>query len=154
MPCGLLVGFALWFSFEIGSDGPLAILDSDMPFPFFRAGALAALSLYALAQVAHAGSCLSSSGTANAEGLVTIGSTDAKAKPYILKLSKSVCLDAADAADSVKNAREIHIFSSTSSVHSSIGRFVGRQVIVRGRAFPAHTRYHHASIVMDVEQVE
>ena len=79
-----------------------------MPFLFLRAIALTALNLFLALQVAHADSCLSSSGTQNAEGLVTVRSTDAKAKPYILKLSKPVCLEAADAADNVKRCYGLH----------------------------------------------
>lgn len=125
-----------------------------MPLPSFNVIMPMVCCLFVVAHAAHAGSCMNSSASASAEGMVTIRATDANAKPYILKLSRSVCLEADDAADNVNSAREIHIFSSSSAVHSSIGRFVGRHVVVKGRAFPAHTRYHHAAIVMDVEQID
>lgn len=125
-----------------------------MPFPSLSAIVSMVFCIFVVAQTARADSCLSSSASASVEGMVTIRANDADAKPYILMLSNSVCLRAEDALDNVDSAREIHIFSSSSAVHSSIGRFVGRHVIIRGRAFPAHTRYHHAAIVMDVEQID
>jgi uncharacterized protein YceK len=72
---------------------------------------------------------------------------------YILQLPASVCLDTIDPADNVSESDRIHVFSSNPSVHSSIERYVGTNIKVRGRPFPAHTAHHHALIVMDITEI-
>ncbi|MEJ2374155.1 MAG: hypothetical protein P8Y53_03275 [Pseudolabrys sp.] len=77
------------------------------------------------------------------EGRLVIGHfKDAADRPesvYILRLPVPTCLSAEDPEFRVKRARTIHIYSSNDKVQAEIGRFVGKDVQVRGKHFGAHT---------------
>jgi Domain of unknown function (DUF4431) len=93
-----------------------------------------------------------------AEGRLLIGHfKDAVDRPetaYILRLPVATCLSAEDPEFRVERTRTIHIFSSDEKVRALIGRFVGKDVMVRGRPFGAHTAHHHAPIVMDISEID
>ncbi len=72
---------------------------------------------------------------------------------FILTLPDSTCLSGVDETDNVQGARTIHLYSSDDSVNRIIKRFVGKTVLVRGRAFGAATMHHHAPIVMDISEI-
>ena len=73
---------------------------------------------------------------------------------YILDLPVASCLASKDPDERVERSGKIHIFASNDSIHKSIGRFVGKTVLVRGSPFPAHTAHHHAPIVMDIQEID
>ncbi len=93
-----------------------------------------------------------------AEGRLVIGHfKDAADRPetaYILRLPVATCLSANDPEFRVSHARTIHVFSSDEKMHAQIDRFVGKDVMVRGRAFGAHTAHHHAPIVMEISEID
>ncbi len=93
-----------------------------------------------------------------AEGRLVIGHfKDAADRPetaYILRLPVATCLGAKDPEFRVSHARTIHVYSSDEKVHAQIGRFVGKDVMVRGRPFGAHTAHHHAPIVMEISEID
>jgi hypothetical protein len=93
-----------------------------------------------------------------AEGRLVIGPfKDAAERPetaYILRLPVAACLGAKDPEFRVSHARTIHIFSSDEKVHAQIDRFVGKDVMVRGRPFGAHTAHNHAPIVMEISEID
>jgi Domain of unknown function (DUF4431) len=93
-----------------------------------------------------------------AEGRLVIGHfKDAADRPetaYILRLPAATCLGAEDPEFRVKRTRTIHIYSSDEKVHAQIDRFVGKDVMVRGRPFGAHTAHHHAPIVMEISEID
>jgi hypothetical protein len=39
-------------------------------------------------------------------------------------------------------------------VHARIDRCLGKDVMVRGRPFGAHTAHHHAPIVMEISEID
>lgn len=122
--------------------------------------ALALLAIVLLAApAAGASRCMQSDGGKQiAEGRLVIGQfKDAADRPetaFILQLPADVCLDAKDPEYRVKRARTLHVFSSDEKVHAQIRRFVGKDVMVRGSAFSAHTAHHHAPIVMDISEID
>ena len=94
----------------------------------------------------------------NAQGQLTVGrALDAAGrpeKPYILRLTSNVCLDADDPDEVVKNTRAIHVFPAEEKLEPTFRRLVGKTVAVRGNPFPAHTSHHHAPIVMQVKEIQ
>jgi hypothetical protein len=119
---------------------------------------LLALVLLA-APVVAAGNCMQFNEPGQiAEGRLVVGHfKDAADRPetaYILRLPVATCLDAEDPEFRVKRARTIHIYSSDDKLHARIERFVGQDVMVRGRPFGAHTAHHHAPIVMDISEID
>jgi Domain of unknown function (DUF4431) len=93
----------------------------------------------------------------NAQGRLTVGRAQDAAgrpeKPYILRLTSGVCLDADDPDEAVKNTRTIHVFPAEEKLEPAFRRLVGKTVAVRGRPFPALTSHHHAPIVMQVNEI-
>jgi hypothetical protein len=93
----------------------------------------------------------------NVQGQLTVGhARDAAGrpeKPYILRLTSNVCLDADDPDEAVKNTRTIHVFTAEARLEPAFRRLVGRKVVIRGNPFPAHTAHHHAPIVMQVSEI-
>lgn len=82
---------------------------------------------------------------------------DAAGRPnsaYILALNSATCLSSNDPDERVKRSRTIHIFASQNKLHTSIRRYVGKTVMVHGRASPAHTVHHRAPIIMDATMIE
>ena len=122
-----------------------------------------ALTLFALvllaAQAAAADRCMQFDGPQQiAEGRLVIGHfKDAADRPetaYILRLPVATCLSAKHPEFRVERTRTIHVYSSDDKVRARIGRFVGKDVMVRGRPFGAHTAHHHAPIVMDISEID
>jgi hypothetical protein len=93
-----------------------------------------------------------------AEGRLVIGHfKDAADRPetaYILRLPVATCLSAKDPEFRVERTRTIHVYSSDDKVRARIDHFVGKDVMVRGRPFGAHTAHHHAPIVMDISEID
>jgi hypothetical protein len=79
----------------------------------------------------------------NAQSQLTIGrARDAAGrpdKPYLLRLTSNVCLDADDPDEAVKNTRTIHVFPAEEKLEAAFRRVVGKTVAVQGNPFPAHT---------------
>jgi Domain of unknown function (DUF4431) len=75
-------------------------------------------------------------------------------QPYILNLPVPACLSSSIPDGQVGDTLEIQIFSSDPELQTSLSRFVGLSVLVRGRPFAAHTIHHHAPIVMDIHQID
>ena len=94
--------------------------------------------------VSSGGKCMSDRSSAEtARGnLEILSAQDAAGRPqtaYILKLQSTACLLAEDPMDNVESTRTVHIFGMNDAVHARIASFVGRTVVVTGRAFPALT---------------
>ena len=125
-------------------------------------GALALFALVALAipaAAAAADRCMQFDVPGQiAEGRLVIGHfKDAADRPetaYILRLPVATCLSAKDPEFRVSRARSIHVFSSDETLHAQIDRLVGKDVMVRGRPFGAHTAHHHAPIVMEISEID
>jgi hypothetical protein len=102
--------------------------------------------------------CMRPEHNQNAQGRLTIGRfTDAADRPeraYILQLSAPACLDGADDQDPVKHTRRIHVYSADGALQRKMRSLVGRNVVVSGTPFSAHTAHHHAPIVMGVDVIE
>jgi hypothetical protein len=101
--------------------------------------------------------CMQAMTETRAEGRLTVGRfADAAGRPetaYILQLSAAVCLDDAEDEDAKKGTRTIQIFSSNDGLARRIQGLVGRDVVVFGQPFGAHTSHHHAPIVMTVSEI-
>jgi Domain of unknown function (DUF4431) len=120
---------------------------------------LALLALVLLAAPAAADRCMQFDVPQQiAEGRLAIGHfKDAADRPetaYILRLPVAACLSAEDPEFRVARAHTIHVFSSDEKVRARIGRLVGKDVMVRGRPFGAHTAHHHAPIVMEISEID
>lgn len=117
----------------------------------FTAVASLLLALTAASASHAAEPCLSDENKVQqVRGILTI-ETRGKAKgAYILKLPASACLTTEDPDEKVAATRTIHVFSTDERVLKRIAAAAGKRVVVHGRPFSAHTRYHHAPIVMDV----
>jgi hypothetical protein len=93
-----------------------------------------------------------------AEGTLSRGDfEDAAGRPeqaFILALPTPTCLTGPDEMDNIEEAETLHIYSSDEGVLASIGKFMGKDVQVRGTPFGAHTAHHHAPIVMDVSAID
>jgi Domain of unknown function (DUF4431) len=93
-----------------------------------------------------------------AEGRLVIGhfkgAADRPETAYIRRLPVATCLSAEDPEFRVERTRTIHIFSSDEKVRARIGRLVGKDVMVRGRPFGAHTAHHHAPVVMAISEID
>lgn len=93
-----------------------------------------------------------------AEGRLLIGHfKDAADRPetaYILRLPVATCLSADDPDFRVARTRTIHVYSNDEKVRAQIGRLVGKDVMVRGRPFGAHTAHHHAPVVMEISEID
>jgi hypothetical protein len=82
---------------------------------------------------------------------------DAAGRPessYILTLPVPTCLKGRDQGDNVSSAQTIQLYSSDNAIDKSIRRFIGKRVMVSGRAFGAATAHHHAPIVMDLSEID
>ncbi len=82
---------------------------------------------------------------------------DAAGRPepsYILTLPVPTCLKGRDASDNVGSSQTVQLYSSDKAIEESIRRFVGKRVMVDGRAFGATTAHHHAPIVMDISDID
>lgn len=76
------------------------------------------------------------------------------ARPYILTLAAPVCLTSQEPDESVDRTLTVHLFSTDDATRAQIAKFIGKQVIVRGRPMSAHTAHHHAPIVMDIVEIK
>jgi len=65
----------------------------------------------------------------------------------------AACLSAEDPEFRVERTRTIHIFSNDEKLRARIGRLVGKDVMVRGRPFRAHTARHHAPVVVEISGI-
>lgn len=114
------------------------------------------VTMAAGAPSAHA-QCMQAMTQTRAEGRLTVGRfADAAGRPetaYILQTSASVCLDDAEDEDATKGTRKVQIFSPDASLARQIQGLVGRNVVVFGQPFGAHTAHHHAPIVMTVSEI-
>lgn len=122
-------------------------------------GLLFAFGISAPIHVAAANACLQDNDAAQPlTGKIAVeladGSTQGPDSALILKLPAPICLDAEDAADHVASTTNVHVFGADDGVHASLQGLVGKTVLVRGRPFPAHTTYHRAPVVMEVEAVD
>jgi hypothetical protein len=101
--------------------------------------------------------CMKPDEIADARGRLTIGAfkdaDDRPEKAFILRLPRAACLDATSDSDRVGPTRTVHVYSTEGAIRQSIGRLVGRNVLVRGKPFASHTAHHHAPIVMDVSAI-
>jgi Domain of unknown function (DUF4431) len=117
----------------------------------------ATLALFASGRQVHA-QCLQAEQDETAQGNLTQRLfTDAAGRPeptFILALPNSICLYGEDEFDNVEEAYAIQIYSSNDAVDRTISRFVGKTVVLRGKAFGAMTVHHHAPIVMDISQID
>jgi hypothetical protein len=121
----------------------------------------AALALMVLlaASAASAAECMQDNEDGQiAEGRLSFGQfEDAAGNPeqaFILTVPVPTCLDSADPDGVVDSTTTIHIYSVDEAIASSIKKFVGKDVHVRGTPFAAHTAHHHAPIVMDVSEID
>lgn len=73
---------------------------------------------------------------------------------YLLQVPTPVCLTIRNSKDNVRGTKIIQVYSSNAAVSRSIGRFVGKDVQVTGRAFGAVTQHHKAPIVMDLSDID
>ncbi len=93
-----------------------------------------------------------------AEGRLALGQfKDAADRPesaYILLLPAPACLSAEDPDERVESTDKIHIFSSDDAIQGTLKGFVGKTLLVRGTALPAHTVHHHAPILIDVSEID
>jgi hypothetical protein len=119
---------------------------------------LAALALLDLPAAAAAACMQFNEPGQIAEGRLVIGhfknAADRPETAYILRLPVTTCLAAADPEFRVKRARTLHVFASDEKVGARIDRFIGKDVLVRGKPFGAHTAHHHAPIVIDVSDID
>ena len=113
------------------------------------------LALTAMPAVRAAGPCLSDENKAQkVSGILTIESKGNAKGSYILKLAAPACLSTEDPDEKVAATRTIHVFSTDDAVLKRIASTTGKRIVVHGRPFAAHTRYHHAPIVMNVSAFE
>jgi hypothetical protein len=108
---------------------------------------------------AHATECMqANAGEQIAEGNLARGEfEDAVGRPeeaFILALPEPACLTGSDEMDAVEEAETIHLYSSDDAITRNLKQFVGKDVLVRGTPFGAHTAHHHAPIVMDVSEID
>lgn len=119
---------------------------------------LTAISLLVLWHAPAAAACMKPENVEIAEGRLTVGKfKDAADRPetaFILRLPVAACLDGADEDERVDSTRTIHVYASTPAIQKSLRRFVGKTVMVRGKPFAQHTAHHHASIVMEVIEID
>lgn len=73
---------------------------------------------------------------------------------YILVMPQAECLKGRDNRDNVRPTRTVQLYSSNSAIEKAIRRFVGKRVMVEGRAFGATTVHHHAPIVVDISSID
>jgi hypothetical protein len=108
--------------------------------------------------VTPANACMKDTGTIeSAEGKLAIGRAKDAAgrteRPYILTLAAPACLTASEPDDSVKGTTTIHVFAGTPKLQAEVARLGGKNVLVRGEVFAAHTAHHHAPIVMQINEI-
>lgn len=120
---------------------------------------LLSVTMMLVATAAAADACMHSNADGEiAEGRLSIGQfEDAAGRPeqaFILSLPAPACLSGSDEMDNVKDAETIHIYAFDDDVGRALRKFVGKDVQVRGRPFPAHTAHHHAPIVMEVTEID
>jgi hypothetical protein len=73
-------------------------------------------------------------------------------RPLILKVAKPLCLDAANPADNVRATRIIHVYPSRDGMELS--RFLGKRVLVRGRAVRGMDIASEAPIGVEATAIE
>lgn len=73
---------------------------------------------------------------------------------YILEMPQAECLKGRDDRDNVRPTSTVQLYSSNSAIEKTIRRFVGKRVMVEGRAFGATTVHHHAPIVVDLSSID
>jgi Domain of unknown function (DUF4431) len=73
---------------------------------------------------------------------------------YILTLPTPTCLKGSEESDNVSPTQTIQLYSSDDAIEDHIRRFVGKRVMVTGRAFGALTAHRHAPIVMDINDID
>lgn len=118
------------------------------------------LILFSLAtSSAHADNCMEANASDQiAEGRLALGqfkdAADRTETAYILLLPAPTCLSAEDPDERVESTDKIHIFSSDDAIQGTLKSFVGKTVLVRGTALPAHTVHHHAPILIDVSEID
>jgi len=92
-----------------------------------------------------------------AEGRLTIGIFSdpyGTERAYILELPESVCIDdGGDFADPGEKFRKVHISATSDAVLKNLRDSVGRKVSVSGEGFAAHTRHHHAPLVVLADKI-
>jgi hypothetical protein len=108
---------------------------------------------------ANAAACMQANAEEQiAEGRLSLGQfEDAAGRPeqaFILTLPVPTCLSGNDEMDNVEGAESIHIYSFDEAVARTIRQFVGKDVLIRGRPFGAHTAHHHAPIMMDISEID
>ena len=120
---------------------------------------LVALTIVAGTSAEAAAQCMQANVAGEiAEGSLAMGEfEDAAGRPeqaFVLALPVPTCLSGSEETDNIQEVETIHIYSSDDAVTSSIARFVGKDVQVRGTPFGAHTAHHHAPIVMDISEID
>jgi hypothetical protein len=75
-------------------------------------------------------------------------------RALILQLPRSVCIDDGDEFSyPADRFRRVHVSAVNDRLLRILRRFLGRTVSVRGEGFAAHTRHHHAPLVVIADQV-
>lgn len=85
----------------------------------------------------------------------SIAAGDLPERAYILELASSDCVDdGGDFADPNERFTIVHLIAEDEAARTMIGVFEGRDVIVRGRAFPSNNARHRAPLAMIPDAID
>jgi len=82
---------------------------------------------------------------------------DAAGRPetaYILTMPQAECLKSQNSSDNVRPTSTIQVYGSDGAMDRKIQRYLGKRVVIEGRAFGAITAHHHAPIVVELSSID
>lgn len=97
--------------------------------------------------------CMSTTGNEIAQGRLIATQTET-GSAYVLVIPVPTCLNGPTSAERVKRFSRIHLAPTNAAHEHALARLKGKHVHVEGHAFPAHTRYHAAPVVMSMSAID